>query len=71
MSEIDQTNTTPQTPLKDGSLALALGGGAAKGLAHIPVLEALDDLGIKPRKIAGTSMGAIIGACYASRYVGA
>ena len=66
MSEIDQTNTTPQTPLKDSSLALALGGGAAKGLAHIPVLEALDDLGIKPRKIAGTSMGAIIGACYAS-----
>lgn len=65
MSDIDPTSTGPQTPFKDGSFALALGGGAAKGLAHIPVLEALDDLGIKPRKIAGTSMGAIIGACYA------
>jgi NTE family protein len=51
---------------KDGSIALALGGGAAKGLAHIPVLEAFDEMGIRPRVLAGTSMGALIGACYAS-----
>ena len=37
-----------------------------RGLAHIPVLETLDDLGIKPCIISGTSMGAIIGALYAS-----
>ena len=50
----------------DRSIALVLGGGAAKGLAHIPVLEAFDELGVRPRIIAGTSIGAIIGACFAS-----
>ncbi len=46
--------------------SVALGGGAARGLAHIPVLEALDELGVAPSMISGTSMGAIIGATYAS-----
>ena len=45
---------------------LALGGGAAKAFAHIPVLEALDELGVVPVEIAGTSMGAILGGFYAS-----
>jgi NTE family protein len=45
---------------------LALGGGGAKGLAHIPMLEALDELGISPHVIAGSSIGAIIGALYAA-----
>jgi NTE family protein len=48
------------------SFALALGGGGARGLAHIPVLEALDDMGVKPVAIAGTSIGALIGAAYAA-----
>jgi NTE family protein len=48
------------------SIGLALGGGGAKGLAHILMLEALDDMGITPRVIAGSSIGAIIGALYAS-----
>jgi len=47
-------------------IGLALGGGGVRGVAHISVLETLDDLGIKPSIIAGTSMGAIIGALYAS-----
>jgi NTE family protein len=47
-------------------IGLALGGGGVRGLAHISILETLDDLGIKPSIIAGTSMGAIIGALYAS-----
>ncbi len=47
-------------------VSLALGGGGARGLAHIVVLEALDDLGIKPSDISGTSIGAILGAGYAS-----
>jgi len=47
-------------------IGLALGGGGARGLAHILILETLDDLDIKPSIIAGTSMGAIIGALYAS-----
>ncbi len=48
------------------SFALALGSGAARGLAHIAVLEALDEMGVKPKAIAGTSIGALLGAAYAS-----
>jgi NTE family protein len=47
-------------------IGLALGGGSARGLAHIPILEAFDELGIKPAVIAGCSMGAIVAAAYAS-----
>jgi NTE family protein len=47
-------------------IGLALGGGGVRGLAHIAVLEALDEFGLKPAVLAGTSMGAIIGALYAS-----
>jgi NTE family protein len=47
-------------------IGLALSGGGARGFGHIPVLEALDELGVKPAVIAGTSMGAIIGAGYAA-----
>lgn len=50
----------------DRQVALALGAGGARGLAHIVVLEALDELGLKPSIIAGSSMGAIIGAAYAA-----
>ncbi len=53
------------------SLALALGGGGARGLAHILILEALDELGIRPSTIAGTSIGALIGAAYAAGMTGA
>ncbi len=47
-------------------IGIALGGGGAKGFAHIPVLEVFDELGIKPACITGTSIGSIIGALYAS-----
>jgi NTE family protein len=46
------------------SFALALGGGGARGLAHIAVIEALDEMGVKPTAVAGTSIGALIGAAY-------
>jgi NTE family protein len=46
--------------------ALALGGGGARGLAQIAVIEALDELGVKPVAIAGVSIGAAIGAAYAA-----
>ena len=52
------------------TVALALGGGGARGLAHIVVAEALDEMGIKPVAIAGTSIGAIIGAGYAAGMTG-
>ena len=48
------------------SFALALGGGGARGLAHIAVIEALDEMGVTPTAIAGTSIGAMIGAAYAA-----
>ncbi|MEN7972272.1 MAG: patatin-like phospholipase family protein [Verrucomicrobiota bacterium] len=47
-------------------IGLALGGGGAKGFAHIPILEVFDELGIKPYCITGTSIGSILGALYAS-----
>ncbi len=48
------------------SFALALGGGGARGLAHIAVFEALDELGVRPVAIAGSSIGAVAGAVYAA-----
>ena len=45
-------------------IALALGGGAARGWAHIGVLRALDEAGVKVGMIAGTSIGALVGGCY-------
>lgn len=47
-------------------IGLVLGGGGARGLAHIGVIRALEEQNIKISAIAGTSMGAIIGALYAS-----
>ena len=47
-------------------IGLALGSGAAKGFAHIGVLKFLEDMGIRPQVIAGTSMGAFVGAAYAA-----
>lgn len=48
------------------SVGIALGAGGANGLAHIPVLEALDAMNVRPQRIAGASIGAVIGALYAS-----
>ena len=48
------------------SLGLALGSGGAGGLAHIAMLQVFDDLEMRPDHIAGTSIGALIGALYAS-----
>lgn len=56
----------PTPPATRPSIALALGGGGARGLAHILMLEVFDELGLKPKVIAGTSIGALFGAAYAS-----
>jgi len=47
-------------------LALALGGGAARGWAHVGVIRALEEAGIRPGIICGTSVGALVGAAYAA-----
>jgi NTE family protein len=56
----------PEPPPRPKTFALALGGGGARGLAHIAVVEALDEMGVRPVAIAGTSIGAAIGAAYAA-----
>nr|MDA3951789.1 patatin-like phospholipase family protein [Spirochaeta sp.] len=52
--------------LVQSRIGLALGGGAARGIAHIGVLKALDEAGVTVSAIAGTSVGSIVGALYAS-----
>lgn len=56
----------PSLPAKRPTIGLALGGGGARGLAHILMLEVFDEFGLKPAIIAGTSIGALFGAAYAS-----
>lgn len=51
-------------PARRKTIALALGGGAARGWSHIGVLHALDEAGIEIEMIAGTSIGALVGGCY-------
>jgi NTE family protein len=48
------------------TVAVALGGGGARGLAHIAILEVFDELGVRPAVVAGTSIGALIGSAYAA-----
>lgn len=58
-----------EAPAPNGSrpsIGLALGGGAARGFAHIGVLQTLLANGLKPDIIAGSSMGAVVGGCYAA-----
>ncbi|WP_026613014.1 patatin-like phospholipase family protein [Ensifer aridi] len=61
-----EQNVSPRRGLpetKGGpTIALALGGGGARGLAHIHVIDALDEMGVRPAAIAGSSIGALMGA---------
>lgn len=52
-------------------IGLALGAGGAKGLCHLAFLQALDELGVRPAVIAGSSIGAVIGGFYAAGVSGA
>ncbi|MBC7858925.1 MAG: patatin-like phospholipase family protein [Burkholderiaceae bacterium] len=51
-------------------VALALGGGAARGFAHIGVIKALESQGIVPDIVVGTSAGSVVGALYAAGHSG-
>ena len=53
---------------KQPKVALVLGGGGAKGFAHIGVIKALEENGITPTLVVGTSIGSLIGSLYASGY---
>ena len=58
----------PKSPFK---LGLALGGGAARGFAHIGVIQVLEEAGIRPDLVVGTSAGSVVAALYASGKSGA
>lgn len=59
--------TSPKIPLKIG---LVLGGGAARGFAHIGVIQVLEEAGIQPSLVVGTSAGSLVAAFYASGKTG-
>ncbi len=61
----------PKPPPKPPRIGLALGGGAARGFAHIGVIQVLEEAGIRPDLVAGTSAGSLVAAMYASGKTGA
>jgi len=61
------TAMAPRTPPK---VVLALGGGAARGFAHVGVIKTLESHGIVPDMVVGTSAGSVVGALYAAGYSG-
>ena len=67
---VASTPVLPAQQCRSPRTALVLSGGGAKGLSHSGVLRVLDSLGIRPDLIVGTSMGAVVGALYASGYSG-
>lgn len=56
----------PAAPIRAPSIGLVLGGGAARGFAHIGVIQALEEAGIRPDIVVGTSAGSVVAALYAS-----
>jgi len=50
-------------------IALALGSGSARGMAHIGVIQRLEELGIRPDIVVGTSIGSVIAGCYLTRHL--
>jgi len=58
--------TEPVVPLQVLHLGLALGGGAARGFAHVGVIQVLEEAGIQPDLVVGTSAGSLVAALYAS-----
>ena len=66
---VGEETTSPEPP-PPPKIALVLGGGAAKGFAHIGVIKALESHGITPDIVVGTSAGSVVGALYAGGYNG-
>jgi NTE family protein len=61
-----ESSTADEARSPDPRIGLALGSGGAAGLAHIAILKGFDEAGQRPARIAGSSIGAIIGALYAA-----
>ncbi|WP_284614392.1 patatin-like phospholipase family protein [Aquabacterium humicola] len=62
---------TPEPPPRPPKIGLALGGGAARGFAHIGVIQVLEEAGIRPELVVGTSAGSLVAAMYAAGRSGA
>ena len=60
------SNAPPATVTKPLKLGLALGGGAARGFAHVGVIAVLEEAGLRPQLLVGTSAGSLVAALYAS-----
>lgn len=67
----DTASPVPVSPRKPPKIGLALGGGAARGFAHIGVIQVLEEAGIRPSLVVGTSAGSMVAAFYASGKSGA
>ena len=64
-----QTNfTNLKSKVDSKSIGIAFGAGGARGIAHLLMIEALDELGVKPSIISGSSIGAVVGAFYAAGF---
>ncbi len=64
-----QTNfTNLKSKVDSKSIGIAFGAGGARGIAHLLMIEALDELGVKPTIISGSSIGAVVGAFYAAGF---
>ncbi|PZM07734.1 Patatin [Rhizobium tubonense] len=68
---VEPAEVIPEATASGPSVAVAFGGGGARGLSHIHIIEALDELGIRPVAIGGSSIGAIMGAGMAAGMTGA
>jgi NTE family protein len=67
----DLAVVAPRPPPRAARIGLALGGGAARGFAHIGVIAVLEEAGIRPDFVVGTSAGSLVAALYASGKTGA
>lgn len=66
LSSCQQAPVAPPAPTREPVVALVLGGGGAKGFAHIGVIKVLESHGIRPQLVVGTSAGSFVGGLYAS-----
>ena len=69
--QVDAPVAAPSPARKPVKLGLALGGGAARGFAHVGVIQVLEEAGIKPQLVVGTSAGSMVASFYASGRNGA
>lgn len=66
LTSCQQAPLAPVKPAREPVVALVLGGGGAKGFAHIGVIKVLESHGIRPKLVVGTSAGSFVGGLYAS-----